>query len=487
MSAFRVLIYIFSITIIWRILKFLEIIYKKKKPVAIIGTDINSLKMKATINSGKGYYVKSIFSFKYLDVGSLIGGIRVKNVNKINLDHKEFHKVFINDKNFPKLETKTNIPNSLNKKLRIINTNSLDKDIDLENLDYSRVLGRTIQDNLLDLNTCFTNKTVVITGGAGSIGSELCLQILKKNPFKIIILDNNEYNLYLFSELIENTHPDYKEKVQLQIIDLCDHSQLKSALSSRIDFVFHAAAYKHVNLVENNIVSSFRNNVGSTLNLLEICTEKKVSNFVLISSDKAVRPSNFMGMTKRVCELLCDHYKTNKKLNVRIIRFGNVLGTSGSVVPKFLSQIKIGGPVTVSHEKVERYFLTRSEAIYLIIAALDLENKINSVAVLNMGLPIKIIDLAKSLINYCGFQSSYKNEENYIEIRFSGLKKGEKLYEELFHSNAKTNKKISILVDKCHHFKNNELVSIKNKCLEFLKSSKINENILLETIKKWCS
>ena len=285
--------------------------------------------------------------------------------------------------------------------------------------------------NLLKKN--ITSKTVVVTGAGGSIGSELSRQIIKLKPSKLILIEINEFALYKINEELKILNEN------LKIIPLLLNSQNQKKLESifevfNVDTVYHAAAYKHVSLVEENICGSVKNNVFSTIAVAKASLNKKVSNLVLISSDKAVRPTNIMGASKRLSEICMQaiyNESKNTHSNFSIVRFGNVLESSGSVIPKFKKQLQDGGPITLTHDEVTRYFMTVTEAAQLVIQA-GAMGKYSEVFVLDMGESIKIKSLIHKMIKLSGF--SIRNEENKkgdIEIKIIGLRPGEKLYEEL--------------------------------------------------------
>ena len=291
------------------------------------------------------------------------------------------------------------------------------------------------------------NKTVLVTGCGGSIGSELCRQVLKIAPKTIICLDNSEFNLHKISEELKIL----KEKSKLntlmrfELVSVNDIDLLKSIFTSnQIDTIYHAAAYKHVPIVESNILAAIKNNIGGTLNLVKLAYKFSIKNFILISSDKAVRPTNIMGATKRVAELICQSYYQNQsQTKYSIVRFGNVIGSSGSVIPIFRKQIKTGGPITVTSPKINRYFMTINEAVGLVIQSSAMgEGK--DIFVLDMGKPIKILDLACRMARLMGFKPTLKKQKPYsntknIRIEITGLRPGEKLYEELLISKKRKN------------------------------------------------
>jgi FlaA1/EpsC-like NDP-sugar epimerase len=305
---------------------------------------------------------------------------------------------------------------------------------DIKDLNIDDLLDReqVEPDNKL-LNKNINSKTVLVTGAGGSIGSELCRQIAKLRPNKLILLELNEFALYkIFEEL---AFLNKSLKIIPLLVNIQDQIKIETIFETfKVDTVYHAAAYKHVSLVEENICEGVKNNVFGTLAIAKASMNKKVSNLVFISSDKAVRPTNIMGASKRLSELcmqgVCNDAK-DINTNFSIVRFGNVLESSGSVIPKFKKQIKEGGPVTLTHKDVTRYFMTITEAAQLVIQAGSM-GKHSEVFVLDMGKSIKIIDLIKKMINLSGFTiRDDKNPTGDIKIKIVGLRPGEKLYEEL--------------------------------------------------------
>jgi FlaA1/EpsC-like NDP-sugar epimerase len=303
-----------------------------------------------------------------------------------------------------------------------ISVNSL-KSIDVENL-----LGR--DPVIIDyeyIEKFISGKSVLVTGGAGSIGSVLSMQVAKFNPKKLIILDNNETGIFYIKEKIKSDFPNID--LVSEIGDVCDKEKIDFVLNSfKPDIVFHAAAYKHVPLMEENPEEAAKNNVFGTLNLAEICQKYNVSKFIFISTDKAVRPSSIMGSSKRIGEKICRFLNDRGNTNFISVRFGNVLDSRGSVIPIFREQIKKGGPVTVTHPDMKRYFMTISEACLLVMEAGAI-GKGGEVFVLNMGKPVKILDLAREMIKLYGFEP-----DRDVPIVFSGIRPGEKLFEEILNA-----------------------------------------------------
>jgi FlaA1/EpsC-like NDP-sugar epimerase len=269
-------------------------------------------------------------------------------------------------------------------------------------------------------------KRVMITGGGGSIGSELCRQIVRLNPVELIVVDHSEYSLYKIDHELRS---DFDDLVFNSVLgDICDPATVEKVMSDyKPDVVFHAAAYKHLPILQTQIREAFRNNVFGTMRVAEAAERHGVGTFVLISTDKAVNPANIMGATKRVAEMYCQNMNARSRTCFITVRFGNVLNSNGSVVPLFQEQIAKGGPVTVTHPEISRYFMTISEASQLIMQAAVLGSG-GEIFVLDMGEPVNITYLAEHLIRLAG-----KEPGRDIEIIYTGLRPGEKLFEQLFH------------------------------------------------------
>ncbi len=309
---------------------------------------------------------------------------------------------------------------------------------DLREVEVDDLLGRdAVAPNQLLMGRTIVGKTVMVTGAGGSIGSELCRQIMAIGPRRLILVEMTEFALYkIEQELAEHADSGhYHAEIEIfpELINTTSARSVTSLLASyRPDTIFHAAAYKHVPLLEHNPISGIGNNIISTKNLVLAAENNEVSHFILISTDKAVRPTNVMGASKRVCEqILQAKAKAGSKTRYTMVRFGNVLGSSGSVVPRFKEQIANGGPVTLTHREIIRYFMTIPEAAQLVIQAGSMA-KGGEVFVLDMGKPVKIYDLASTLINLSGLTvRDEANPEGDIAIEEIGLRPGEKLYEEL--------------------------------------------------------
>lgn len=288
------------------------------------------------------------------------------------------------------------------------------------------------------LNVNIEDKVVMVTGAGGSIGSELCRQLVKCRPATLILFELSEYNLYQIENELSRFYPELNIIPVLATIQ--DTEILRNVVeSNNVQTIYHAAAYKHVPMVEANITAGIRNNIFGTTNVALIAAEYGVEKFVLVSTDKAVRPTNVMGATKRFAELFVQGIaELHSKTEYAIVRFGNVLGSSGSVVPLFKEQISKGGPITITHPDIIRYFMTIPEASQLVIQAGAMGSN-GEVFVLDMGEPVRIVDLATKMAHLMGHTTEPKDgEEPTIEMRFTGLRPGEKLYEELLIDDAET-------------------------------------------------
>ena len=292
-------------------------------------------------------------------------------------------------------------------------------------VDAKELLGREpIKVNMDEIGEFISGKTVMVTGGGGSIGSELCRQIAKSAPKLLIVLDIYENNAYDIQTELGRSYPELKLKVL--IASVRDSKRLDRILSRyQPELVFHAAAHKHVSLMETSPNEAVKNNVFGTYKLALAAAKYGVKRFVLISTDKAVNPSNIMGASKRLCEMIVQMMNRRSETEFVAVRFGNVLGSNGSVIPLFKKQIAAGGPVTVTHPEVIRYFMTIPEAVSLVLQA-AYYGKGGEIFVLDMGEPVKIDTMARKLIRLSGFEPDVD-----IKIEYTGLRPGEKLYEEL--------------------------------------------------------
>ena len=299
-----------------------------------------------------------------------------------------------------------------------------EKDINVEDL-----LGREpIRFSDFEIHELIRDRVCMVTGGGGSIGSELCRQISAHNPKKLIIVDIYENNAYDIQQELLSNYPQMD--LDVRIASVRDFDKMKALFEMfKPELVFHAAAHKHVPLMETSPEEAIKNNIGGTYNVAYLANEYKVRKFVLVSTDKAVNPTNVMGATKRCCEMIAQYFaQVSDFTDFVAVRFGNVLGSNGSVIPLFEKQLAQGGPLTVTHPDIIRYFMTIPEAVFLILQAATLA-KGGEIFVLDMGEPVKILDLAENLIKLHG-KEPYKD----IDIQFTGLRPGEKLFEELLMS-----------------------------------------------------
>lgn len=304
--------------------------------------------------------------------------------------------------------------------------------IDPKPIELRDLLGRAeVETDINGVAALIAGRCVLTTGAGGSIGSELVRQIAQFGPRKLVLTDNSEYNTYMLDKEIRETYPDLD--IVTRLVSVRDKKRLRSVFSQcQPDVVFHAAALKHVPLVEENSIEGIKTNVLGTRNVVDAALESGVSTFIMISTDKAVNPTNVMGASKRAAEAYCQTMDlSSQTTRFKTVRFGNVLGSNGSVVPRFREQIAAGGPVTVTHPNIVRYFMTIPEAVRLVLHAtahgLHAEMTRGKITVLDMGDPVRIVDLAERMIQLAGFKPNVD-----IEIVFSGLRPGEKLYEELF-------------------------------------------------------
>jgi FlaA1/EpsC-like NDP-sugar epimerase len=299
----------------------------------------------------------------------------------------------------------------------------------LREVSLEDLLGRDpVQIDLESVRKEITGRSVVVTGAAGSIGSELCRQILEYSPASLACLDQSETGLFFLS--LELAKHQNGTQLAFRVADVADEERVRSFLAEFTpEIIFHAAAYKHVPMMESNVQEAVKNNVLALLDLLDLAEKSDCKSFVLISSDKAVNPTNVMGATKRICELVLSSRPANGMRCVSV-RFGNVLGSSGSVIPVLKQQLRNREPLTVTHPEIRRFFMTTREAVALVLQASAI-GRHRDILVLDMGEPVRIVDLARNLIRLSG------KSEHDVEIRFTGLREGEKLDEELFYQHEK--------------------------------------------------
>lgn len=423
---------------------FLDLLVSKEN-VVIYGAGVAGIQLASVLQLNSNYRVagfidddsslqgRSIDGIEIFGLNSLKKLIRKKNINEVliaipSLPRSEMNSILQRLKEYP-LAIKT-VPSLTDLVDGVVQVD------DLKNINIHDLLKRGVRrpnQNLLQKN--IKNKNVLVTGAGGSIGSELSTIIAKNNPRKLVLLENNEYSLYEIDKEVSEMGVQ-SDLIFPVLADIKDRSDIEHILSKhKVDVIYHAAAYKHVPLVEDNVEAAVSTNLFGTLNIIDAAISLDVTNFVFISTDKAVNPTSVMGATKRFAELILQAknklINEQKTMDISIVRFGNVLGSSGSVIPLFEKQIKQGGPITVTDKNIIRYFMTISEAAELVIQAGALDSN-GSVFLLDMGEPVKIDDLAKDMIRLSGMSiKDDLNPSGDIEIIYTGMRPGEKLYEEL--------------------------------------------------------
>ena len=352
----------------------------------------------------------------------------------------------------------------------------------LRDVEIDDILGREpillSNDKIEDL---ISNKTILVTGGGGSIGAELCRQIVKYNPKRLVILDIYENNLYNIEMELRQNHYDQKMEIIPVVGSVRDISRLEKVFKDYKPYlVFHAAAHKHVPLMQISPLEAIKNNVFGTLNVANCADKYATKRMILISTDKAVNPTNIMGATKRLCEIIVQAKNKVSNTEYAAVRFGNVLGSNGSVVPLFKKQIAKGGPVTVTHKEITRFFMTIPEAVGLVLQAMSYAEG-GEIFVLDMGEPVKIYDLAVSLIKLSGLEPNVD-----IPIKVTGLRPGEKLYEELLMAEEGLQKTAhnKIFIGELLDITNEELEEKLEKLRNIIKSEDTPLNIMEQTIKE---
>ena len=480
--------------------------------VAIYGAGAAGAQLASTLSLTGNYKILAFFDDSKMLHGRKLLGIPILPSNKISKFKGKLSQILFAIPSLDKKNSIKLIKKVQNFKIPILRVPSIealtkgDAKIDsLIPIEIEDLLGRlAVEPNKKLIEDSIKNKNICITGAGGSIGTELCKQVIPNSPKSLIMIDSSETNLYHLEEEI------YSSSILKNIVtpvsllgNAKDYLFLKEVFEKyNIDVIFHAAAYKHVPLIEKNPLSGIENNVFSTYSICKAAEYCKVEKVILISTDKAVRPTNIMGASKRIAELIFQAFtdkvkstinKENNELNgpipqFSIVRFGNVLNSSGSVVPLFKKQISSGGPITLTHEKIIRYFMTVPEAAQLVIQASTL-SKGGEVFLLDMGNPIKIIDLAKQMIRLSGFSVRDKNNPTGdIEILITGLRPGEKLYEELL-IDAESNPTKHPLIFKANEsfIAHEKLIAEIKKLKSYIdrKDSKSVFKIISELIPEW--
>ena len=460
-------------------------IYVDKDYSAAIIDNINHLNQYSTV---------AIISDDKESKGLYINGVEVYNISNIQslIVEKKLSKLFIaSQKNIIKLKN-TILDELSNAPLKIIEIPNIEDVIEgkyafdsLEDLSLEDIVDRkTYNLDLLDnTNTFIEGKDVLITGAGGSIGSILSSQIVSYNPKSVVILDHSESALFFTEQKLKQMNSNVE--IITKLIDLSDKSLLDEMFGAyNIDMVYHAAAYKHVNMLENNILSGVKNNIIGLYYLLNECEKNNVSNFVLISTDKAVKPTTIMGMTKKFCELMMFNFKSNKNCTYSGVRFGNVFNSSGSVIPIFKKQISGQDFLTVTDKDVTRYFMSIDEAVHLVIKA-SLISEGNEMFILDMGEPRKILDIAKKMIHISG--KTIRSEDNPngdIEIKIIGLGDSEKLHEELSEFTCEKTIEEKILKSKDSDIKFNDVDEKIKLLLEYIDNR--NTDKMSDYLKNHC-
>lgn len=434
---------IFMFRVLYRVNRLLDNVSSnsgrpQKRMLIIGGGDSTAMFLKEVFKHSSGEYKPiAIVDDDSEKIGRKIMGIKVEGTTnripeicqKLNIDVILFSIISIsNSKRREILDicAKTNLEVKIIPNIYEIMTSGTSVFSAMRKIKVEDLLGR--EPIIFDKNQYggyLIDKTVLVTGGGGSIGSELCRQISELSPKKLIVLDIYENSAYNIQQELKMKYSD-SLNLSVEIVTICDLKELEDIfIKENIDVVFHAAAHKHVPLMEKNVDEAVKNNVFGTLNLVNLSDKYNVKKFIQISTDKAVNPTNVMGATKRICEMMVQNKDKTSKTEFVAVRFGNVLGSNGSVIPLFEKQIQKMGPVTVTHPEIIRYFMTIPEAVSLVLTAGSLA-KGGEIFVLDMGLPVKIKDLAENLIRLSGF---IPHED--IKIEYTGLRPGEKIYEEL--------------------------------------------------------
>lgn len=419
--------------------------------IAIIGAgSVGTMLAEELIQNPRAIYEPVCFVDVDADkIGREVYGIQVLNQDenlKNNLHIRGVQEVVFALPNIPadKREQLHKIYREMGYKIKAYDAPTLGEKAKLHDINIEDLLFRNPEDFLTEeIRNYYNNKSILITGGGGSIGSELARQIAKCGPSRLVLLDVYENGAYDIQQELLRRYPALN--IRVEIMSVCDREMLEKVFQLHTpDIVLHAAAHKHVPLMERNVIEAVQNNVFGTLNVVEACEKYGVGRFIMISTDKAVNPTNVMGATKRMCEMIVLS-RRNGRTKFSATRFGNVLGSNGSVIPLFERQIAAGGPVTVTDKRIIRYFMTIPEAAQLVMTSGAMA-KNGELYVLDMGKPVKIIDLAESMIRISGLEP-YKD----IQIVETGLRPGEKMYEELLVQGEKLgktkNKKIFIEQD----------------------------------------
>lgn len=453
----------------------------------LYGAGTNGLRVKRALDDSNSIRVVGFLDDDSSKNGRTIEGINVQSLNskfQNNNKEKEVDQIIITTDKLSQKNKNNLFDFFKRKKVKIFKVPSIDNLAinkgAINNLTPFKIEDLLKRDQInidLDKNKKqYLKKTVLVTGAAGSIGSEIVRQLLNFDPKEIILFDNNENSLFNIKKELEDKKT--KTKFWYLLKSVTDLNSVETCFSNyKIDVVFHAAAYKHVYMTENMPQATILNNILGTKNIVDMAIEKNVSTFVFVSTDKAVNPTNIMGASKRIAEMYVSSLTSKNKTKIITTRFGNVLGSNGSVVPIFQNQIAKGGPVTVTHPEVTRFFMTITEACQLVLEAGATGNH-GEIYVFDMGEPVKIVDLAINMIRLSGLI-----EDEDIQIKFTGLNEGEKLYEELLTDQEnlkKSHNKLIFIAEKVKITK-----EVKLKILKLIKNASNPDSIntLISNIK----
>ena len=438
------------------------------KKYVIYGAGRTGMELKKILQNYSNIQILYFVDDDKNKIGRTIDGIKVLAPKSLESEKQKIDLVLICMPSASSFEVK-NIEKNISK-LSLNNKNissledylgSEDKSKKQINFDHNTVLSQNFSENL---RKKFENKKVIVTGAGGTIGKELMFQISRLNVKELIAIDFNELNLSKLKKDFENISNENKLSKYFYLINLCKNDLLKKIIEKHNpDLIFHAAAYKHVDVVETNPIEAVSNNLFSLMNILECTKKNKDLTFIFVSTDKAVNPVNHMGRSKRMGELIvCSMNKIYPQNNYSCVRFGNVIGSSGSLIPILNEQISKGGPITITDKNATRYFMTVQDAVNLTIETSNMENR-GLINVLNMGKPINIYSMVMKILNDSNIEIYNEKKKKGLKVDFIGLRPGEKLHEELFHSNEilkSTNEKI---------FKENCSVDISINQLEDIK------------------
>jgi len=443
--------------------------YREYFPVCILDDDIKY----------QGTYVHGVKVFG--EIGALPDIIQQTSAEVVivaipSLDHKRLRSIYdiANDAEIKSIKV---VPRIYTSKTAEITLKAL------EDLPIADLIGRqTVKVYYDEISSFINDKVILVTGAGGSIGSEISVQMCGFSPRKMILLDNDETSLYDLELKLNALFPRLKENIMYVAGDVRDKVRVQEVFRCfRPEIVFHAAAYKHVPMMETNATEAVNVNIFGTFNVVNEAIDKNVKKFILVSTDKAVRPTSIMGATKRVAEYICSTFNKISSVEFVSVRFGNVLGSRGSVLPTFMNQLKHGGPLTVTHKDMKRYFMTIPEAVSLVLQA-SVIGKGGEVLVLDMGEPVRIVDLAEELIRIHGLQP-YSD----IDIQFIGLRPGEKLFEEILTAEEGT---VATKHDRVYISKNRENMSneqmenILKELRESVLEARIGDDLKIKDILK---